>query len=78
MWHPYGTYIFNSVWSGVCVRLSVTSRCSIETAGQVELVLACVHGSIYPTPCFKEIHVSAKIRVLWMELSFVDNQKQFC
>jgi len=36
---------------GLClsVRLSVTSRCSIETVGRIELVLACELPSTRPT-----------------------------
>jgi len=47
-----------------CVRLSVTSRCSVETAEQIELVLACEFPSTRPTLCSKEIHVTSKVRVL--------------
>ena len=35
----------------VSVRLSVTSRCSIETAERIELVLACEFPSTRPTLC---------------------------
>ena len=47
---------------GLC--LSVTSRSSSETGEQIGLVLARELHSTYPTLCYKEIHVSSKIRVL--------------
>ena len=43
-----------------CVR--VTSWCSIETAGQIELVLTWRLLSTYPALCFKEIQVSTKMQ----------------
>ena len=47
------------------VCLSLTSRCSIEMNGRVELVcLICRLLSTYPSLCYKEIQVSAKISVL--------------
>ena len=46
-----------------CLCLSVTSRCSIEMDGRIELVLACRLLSSYPTLCY-EIQLSTKRRVL--------------
>jgi len=48
----------------LCRRLSVTSRCSTEMDGRIQLVLACRLLSTYPTLCCKETHVSAKITVV--------------
>ena len=48
----------------MAVSVSVTSRCSIETDGRNNVVLARGLLSTSPTLCFKEIQVSAKIRVL--------------
>jgi len=48
----------------LCLCLSVTSRCSIETDERIELVLAWDLSSTYPTLCYKEIRISSKIRVL--------------
>jgi len=45
------------------VSVSVTSRCSIETVEQIELILAWELFSTYPTLCCKEIQVPSKIRV---------------
>ena len=43
--------------------LSVTSRCSIETVEQIGFF--CMKAfSTYPTLCFNEVQVSAKIRLL--------------
>jgi len=47
----------------LAVCLSVTSRCSIE----MDEVVFCMLLSTYPTPCFKEIQVSTKIRALLSE-----------
>jgi len=47
-----------------CVR--VTSWCSIETAGQIELVLTWRLLSTYPALCFKEIQVSTKMQAFPM------------
>jgi len=48
----------------VCVRLSVTSRSSIETDERIELFLARELPSTHPTLCSEEIRVSSKTRVL--------------
>jgi len=45
----------------VCISLPVTSRCSIETAVRIELVLAWRLLSAYFTRFCKEIQVSRKI-----------------
>ena len=42
----------------------VTSRCSIEMGGRIELVFACRLLSIYHTLYFKEIQISTEVRVL--------------
>ena len=45
--------------------LSVTSRCSVEVVGRIELVFGMeAFFPTSPTLCFKEIQVSTKIRVL--------------
>jgi len=51
-----------SVCLSVC--LSVTSRCSIETAERIELALIRELRSTGPALCLKEILVYPKIRVL--------------
>jgi len=48
----------------VCLCLSVTSRCSIETAERIGLFLAWELPSTYPTLCCKEIQASTEMRVL--------------
>ena len=48
----------------LCLCPSVTSRCSIETDRRSNLFLARRLLSSSPTQCFKEIQVSAKLRVL--------------
>jgi len=48
----------------MCLRLSVISRCSIETTQPIRLVLIRELPSTYPTLCYKDIQVSSKIRVL--------------
>ena len=48
----------------VSVRLSVTSRWSIEGDERTDLVLAWGLFSTSPTLCCKEIQVSTEIRVL--------------
>ena len=48
----------------MCLSVSVTSRCSVETGERIELVLAWELPSTYPTLCYKEIQISSKIRVL--------------
>jgi len=42
----------------LCLSESVTGRGSLETAEQIELVLAWDLPSTYPTRCYKEIRVS--------------------
>ena len=42
------------------VPVSVTSRCSIETAERLELVLAWELSSTYPTLCYNDIQVPPK------------------
>jgi len=42
------------------VPVSVTSRCSIETAERLELVLAWELSSTYPTLCYHDIQVPPK------------------
>jgi len=53
------------VCPSVCmsVRLSVTSRCCVETTGRIELFLAWRFPSTYPTLCYKEIWASSKFSV---------------
>jgi len=48
----------------LCLCLSVTSRCSVETDGRINLVLTRGLLSTSPTLCFTQIQVSTKIRVL--------------
>ena len=48
----------------VCLSVSVTRRCSVETVERVGLVLAWELISAYPTLCYKKIRVSSKIREL--------------
>jgi len=51
----------------VCLSVSVTSRCSIETDGWIKLIFgteASFDLSTYPTLCCKEINVSTNITVL--------------
>jgi len=43
-----------------CLSVSVTSRCSIEMDGRIELVLVCRFRSTYPTLCYTEIQVYTK------------------
>jgi len=48
-----------------CLCLSVTSRCSVEMDGRIELVFGVYRLlSTYPSLCYKEIQVSTKINVL--------------
>ena len=55
--------------ASVCPCLSVTSWCSIEVDGWIELVfLACRLPATYSTLCSKEIQVATKIGVLPLEL----------
>jgi len=51
--------------------MSVTSRCSIEMAGQIEhwLLWHRVYPSLMPTLCCKGLQVSSKIRVLPSRIS---------
>jgi len=45
--------------------MSVTTRCSVKTFGRIELVIGMdVSNSTNPALCYKEIGVSAKVRVL--------------
>ena len=48
----------------VALCLSITSQCSVETGGWIELVFVMEAFLAYPTLCFKGIQVSGKIRVL--------------
>ena len=48
--HLLLTYLLTS-HGPVSVRPSVTSRCSVEAAERIELVLACVLPSTRPTLC---------------------------
>ena len=61
------------------LSVSVTSLCSIEMEGRIELVLACMLLSTYPTLCCKEIQVIYKNEgtSFW---NFVSNSglRKFC
>ena len=48
----------------LCLSVTVTSRCSIETVERIWLVLAWGLLSNYRTLCCKETQVPSKIRVL--------------
>ena len=48
----------------VCQCVSVTSRCSIETSGRIQLVLAWRFSLTYPTLYYSGIQVFTKITVL--------------
>ena len=54
-----------SVSLSVCVRLSqLTSRCSIEIAGRIELIFGMEASFDLSSTMFKESYVSTKIRAL--------------
>ena len=53
-----------ALYMSVCVRLSVTSRSSIETVEQIGLVLARELLSASPTLCCEKIRLPPKTRVL--------------
>jgi len=48
----------------LCLSVTVTSRCSVETVERIWLVLAWGLLSTYRTLCCKETQVPSKIRVL--------------
>jgi len=66
---PVWCYASAGIVMALCLCLSVTSRCSIEVVGRIELVFG-VKSSTSPTLCFKEIRVSTKIKVLPSKIFF--------
>ena len=47
----------------VCLRLSLTSWCYLETAGRIELICARKLLSTYPTLCCKKIRYLQKMAI---------------
>jgi len=44
----------------VCVSVYVTSQCSVETDGQIQLILGHAEASLNLYMCYKEIQLSQK------------------
>ena len=63
---PFVDLLFYQCYLARCQLwpVSVTSRCSVKMDGQIKLVLAWGLPSSYPIVCYRDIRVSAQLRVL--------------